>query len=562
MAIPPDSLPCTIYHRQPYIIISGIGNISQEQDPLPDTLLNHIHQLPAGDQWASSYIEINDDGHNLASAIQDGTATAISDGSYKDGYGSSCSVLRGHNRTRIITINSVPGPTDSQSAYRSELAGISGSLLVLRAICTKYNISSGSITIGLDGKSAIESTRQDTPLNPCQPDHDLLRDIRYKISQLPISIKWLWIPGHQDDHTSFSQLPPTSQDNIIANDIAKAYCAQLIQRQQPTHNPRFPNEGWTLFLGQHKQTRLNKHKVYEFLTNSDAMNYWTQKLHYPAELTSTIQWDDLGSALHSLNPSMQRHAVKHPTGHFGCGKQLLLWDHQEHDDCPFCQLQEDPKHILRCADPWPTAIWTQSIEKLRLKLQAMNTDPQITSSVLQCLNRWRSGPEQQHYPPEHPAHHQSLLGWYPMLLGQISMQWKSTQATYLLSINSRQSPRRWTVQFIRQLLQISWDMWTHRNGFKHGSDGPDQQQLKERLQDEIKDEYDYGLDGLLPRDHHWLNKPLEHILQLHPATQQQWLSSIANARERYHNQHTVDPTLEQQRTLLRNWLTNNHNNNP
>ena len=105
-------------------------------------------------------------------------------------------------------------------------------------------------------------------------------------------------------------------------------------------------------------------------------------------------------------------------------------------------------------------------------------------------------------------------------------------------------------------------MWTHRNGFKHGSDGPDQQQLKERLQDEIKDKYDYGLDGLLPHNHHWLNKPPEHMLQLHPATQQQWLSSIANARERYHNQHTADPTLEQQRTLLRNWLTNNHNNNP
>ena len=89
-----------------------------------------------------------------------------------------------------------------------------------------------------------------------------------------------------------------------------------------------------------------------------------------------------------------------------------------------------------------------------------------------------------------------------MLLGQISVHWKATQATHLKSINSRQSPRQWTVQFLTQILQISWDMWTHWNGFKHGSTGPDQQQLKERLQEEIEEEYEQGTDDLLPRDQH------------------------------------------------------------
>ena len=152
-----------------------------------------------------------------------------------------------------------------------------------------------------------------------------------------------------------------------------------------------------------------------------------------------------------------------------------------------------------------------------------------------------------------------------MLLGQISVHWKATQATYLKSINSRQSPRRWTVQFLTQILQISWDMWTHRNGFKHGSTGPDQQQLKERLQEEIEEEYEQGTDDLLPRDQHWLKKPLADMLQLNPAIQQQWLTSVANAHDRYHNRQTTDPSLNQQRTLLRNWLTttttNNNNNN-
>ena len=108
-------------------------------------------------------------------------------------------------------------------------------------------------------------------------------------------------------------------------------------------------------------------------------------------------------------------------------------------------------------------------------------------------------------------------------------------------------------------------MWTHWNGFKHGSTGPNQQQLKERLQEEIEEEYEQGTDDLLPRDQHWLKKPLADMLQLNPAIQQQWLTSVANARDRYHNRQTADPSLNQQCTLLRNWLTttttNNNNNN-
>ena len=77
-------------------------------------------------------------------------------------------------------------------------------------------------------------------------------------------------------------------------------------------------------------------------------------------------------------------------------------------------------------------------------------------------------------------------------------------------------------------------MWTHRNGFKHGSTGPNQQQLKERLQEEIEEEYEQGTDNLLPCDQHWLKKSLAE-LQLNPAIQQQWLTSVPDAHDQYHN---------------------------
>ena len=100
-------------------------------------------------------------------------------------------------------------------------------------------------------------------------------------------------------------------------------------------------------------------------------------------------------------------------------------------------------------------------------------------------------------------------------------------------------------------------MWTHRNGYKHSPEGPDHQQLLQTLREQIQDEYNAGTDSLLNRDKHWFQKPIKTILAYDPSTQQQWLKSLKYARERYHNRPVTDPQLDQQRTLLRNWLQQN-----
>ena len=101
-------------------------------------------------------------------------------------------------------------------------------------------------------------------------------------------------------------------------------------------------------------------------------------------------------------------------------------------------------------------------------------------------------------------------------------------------------------------------MWAHRNGAKHSPEHPDHQNLLQTLQEQIHKEYDMGLDSLLTHDKHWLQKPIEIILAYDTVTQQQWLKSLEYARERYHSQPATDPNLAQQRTLMRNWLQQNH----
>jgi hypothetical protein len=140
--------------------------------------------------------------------------------------GTSASILFHSKATgpnRLISVNSVPGIREEQSAYRSELAGVSGSLSLIVAICMVHDIHTGLITIGLDGKQAMIAASEDWPLSPARPVYDLLTDIGAKVRGLPIKIHWKWIKGHQDDGPSHASLDEWAQANVYMDSMAKAY---------------------------------------------------------------------------------------------------------------------------------------------------------------------------------------------------------------------------------------------------------------------------------------------------------------------------------------------------
>src|SRR5687768_5203407 len=97
----------------------------------------------------------NNQGHNIAASILVGTAVAVSDGSYKTGLSTSATVLQGHIPSHcLISLNAPPGESTIQSLYRTELAGIAGSLFHVEALCHFYNLTTGKITLALDGLQA------------------------------------------------------------------------------------------------------------------------------------------------------------------------------------------------------------------------------------------------------------------------------------------------------------------------------------------------------------------------------------------------------------------------
>jgi hypothetical protein len=85
--------------------------------------------------------DITDEGSAIANAIRDGRCVSVSDGSFKDQYGTSVWAIEAESsvdrctgadipaaaackNNRCMGVNIVPGAPSDQSAYRSELVGL------------------------------------------------------------------------------------------------------------------------------------------------------------------------------------------------------------------------------------------------------------------------------------------------------------------------------------------------------------------------------------------------------------------------------------------------------
>jgi hypothetical protein len=117
-----------------------------------------------------------------------GTARAVSDGSFKDKFGTAAFTVVDDMDTSIIGLNVVPGHPDDQGAYRSELAGLFGIVLVFNLPCRWAGISSGAIEVGCDGLSALTKAFDTWPLEPDDPHFDMLSAVRTMIADSPVSL--------------------------------------------------------------------------------------------------------------------------------------------------------------------------------------------------------------------------------------------------------------------------------------------------------------------------------------------------------------------------------------
>jgi hypothetical protein len=541
-----------------------MGSASWFATPRPDrptSLDTARDSLDKRDIWAAEILIHDDDGATVASSIQDGTAYAVSDGSYKDNRGTSAFLLEsGTGDGRIIGMNEIPGAAKDQSPYRSELGGISGVLATVDCLCRRHQIKTGSITCRLDGFQAMYHASGPDPLDPQRASFDLLVDIRNKIKSSPITWKFLWVEGHQQERHGEEDF--WGKLNNICDSVAKAFWAHVDSTRDCSPNHRFGNEGWGVSVQGKKLAKMPMTDLYDSTFGATkSKQYWSDKHTISAQIFARIDWEACGMAMKGISFGKKRWLVKHLSGFCAVGRMMLIREQWPHDKCPLCfEPNETVNHVIDCRDPRARLQWIRSVDKLGVKMQTIKTDPDIINVIRKRLARRHSRPFTlpQSLPDavKRAVYDQDSIGWTQFLRGRLSKKWEDAQERWIIRCSTKwkRSSKKWLTKLVQAIWEVSREMWEHRNGVLHHPLHPWKLRKVRDLTERIKTEFaEYDEASFMPKDRRLFRSSAQHMLEHHTEGQRElWVQSVDMARLRMMQTKILASTGSS--IFMQNWL--------
>jgi hypothetical protein len=551
--LPPPATRVSVHHRPNATYLTIVCHGPQlTLAPLPPAISLHdlIARLPAEERWALDHLDAIADLRPLAQSITAKACLAVSDGSLKDGIGTSAFIIEGYS-TSVKAMNIVPGPLSAGDSYRCELAGLYGILLLSRLLCQLFDIRSGSIHIRCDNSSALRVLDPWYIPDPAAPSFDLVSALRQLLQHSPIDFTTEHVYGHQDRH--YAPLDRAATLNIEMDSLANTYRSHIAATNAQASAPIIPIafEGWSVWLNQHRLSP-SYDTLYEHIYLPLIRQYWTT--HHQVQPTprltedswSAIDWTITHAFMQGLPQGQRRWITKHASENCGVGVTLMKWKLQTDDLCPRCQQTENTDHVLHCTARGSTDIWMTYVHALDTVLAGSATPDALRIALLSRLSLWHS---HLAFPvdPSWPTPLRDLLlsqdsiGWRPFLEGLVSTHWIPYITTHFRSIRSKKCPKRWLTKVLRSAHSIAWHLWQHRNNILHRIDQPREVAATELLQDNIMIEYTRGPQDLPIADHHHFRRPLLSILSSSKTYQQAWYLNVTTARQRHDRRVTHHP---------------------
>jgi len=507
----------------------------------PTTTSQHLASFHKDSHWAVSNIIQLDNGETIATSIRNKTAIAVSDGSLKLGFGTAAYVIEGEDSTnRILGTNVVPGPIDEGDSHRCEVAGIYAVALIVKALAKQHNITTGSITMACDNQQALQLFDTEYLPDPSHKNFDIVHATWSLLQTTPIHWIGDHVKGHQDQH-KHRRLTRTEKLNVEMDALAKGFW-----RHKCVHNngfiPHPPNipifgEGWQLWQGDSKVAHPNSHALYHInIQDPITQQWWVRNGHIPATTVATIDWDSTGTSIKKLPLPRRRWITKTASSNCGIGETLVTWKHQTDSTCPRCTQSEDTTHVYRCTGHNASDLWNESIDTLRTSLTKLRTSPKIQEALIDCLSKWRRNDPIiiTDYPPglRQLITEQQTIGWQQLLEGLPHKLWKKLQHRYYKYHNIRKSSNKWINEVMKQIHNLAWTQWNHRNHIKHNVSKPHQTAANTRLNRAIRKEYLTGTRHLMPGDKTHLRINLLTLLTRPLAYRKAWLIAVTHARQR------------------------------
>lgn len=139
------------------------------------------------------------------------------------------------------------------------------------------------------------------------------------------------------------------------------------------------------------------------------------------------------------------------------------------------------------------------------------------------------------------------------MFGRMATGWRDLQEEHYRSIGSQRSARAWTETVVKHLLEISHSQWVSRNQVVHERDR-DGLKVKEgaQLEMNIDAQFSLGIEDLHPRDHHYILRGRESVIQMGAQDRLTWLHGITLARQTQ-SAHLASE-LQGMRDFMNQWL--------
>lgn len=260
----------TVYAKGDRIVCTGSA-ACLDLSTVPATSFEAHLQRSVSD-WCMHSLELVDDGRPLADALTNGlsaTIMAVSDGTFKNTFGTAAWTIETENRGDLLTGSVVcPGHSDDQSAYRSELTGLYVIMTIINQLCHFYTIEEGHVEIGCDGLSALQTVfEQGTVLTTDIPDFDLVGAILHLRRTSQVTWAHRHVKGHQDNVSEV--LDVWAQQNMQMDKKAKQHLS--VVTTSPRHYS-IEGEPWQLWVKGKKRTQDIQPAIYDAVQAEDSAN--------------------------------------------------------------------------------------------------------------------------------------------------------------------------------------------------------------------------------------------------------------------------------------------------
>ena len=506
-------------------------------------------------------ISHSDNLHSLYNHVIDGTALAVSDGTFYPSHhiGAFGWIISTPDLAEWIQGGSiVPGELSTHSAYRAELCGQAGIAFFFYSLILPdqeahlqkvYSDCISALNRLTTSREYIKSTYKHM---------DIISLIIDLWDNTPFRVNPLHVKAHQDNLPS-NNLSPAAKLNCSMDTFAKQIALHAIIQKNLTP----PTFNSTLGFGTIKCNSKTIHNclqknLYHLIAHNNFINKASSYFNIPSEtFNSLIDWDCFKVSRSSCRFGLLKFISKFIAKDISTGKVMVRRKQRLLSNCPLCgNTDEDNIHVLTC--PSASTLRCDLIIQLQSWLNLQQTDPSIISFLIDSLQKWFSNPSA--IITTHSTDNilntaftdQTTLGWYAFLCGYICKPLIKAQSVYYLECGSQRSAMKWGSNLISQCWNITYQLWMNRNNTLHTNNHLPSLHGLPLLKLAIETEYTSGIQDLPHIYRRYFCIPLTILLKKPPTYLRRWFLVIRSGRESLHPDHYNDIWIHN--AALRRWI--------